>query len=302
MKKILITLFATMLIGSVFADSSLVYDFRASIKRLDMKLKYISREHMIAQSFNTKSDTIKGYVVLPSCTSCEGNVFSTVDEDYVGYAYVLLTGVSKTVNEERIVMKVPVKAHSAIFGSDMLCSDGQPMTSPTKALMSLDLKFPEPGDIEADLNAGKLISKLKGVTGNELYNGFFGPSHVGDLSLLQCTGFGGVKVHTQKTAPVIGMCGAGDPGKEWKCAIVTSITGTLVGYPTQTGACGNSPMWDGCVDNDSGSAKYTITNDAVISGTWQIKFNNTLTKVDEKEAAILKKLGVTAENMYVVSE
>lgn len=302
MKKILIALFATMLTGLTFADNSLVYDFRANIKRLDMKLKFISKENMIAQSFNTKSDVIKGYVVLPACSSCEGDAFSTVDEDYVGYAYVLLTGVKKTVNEKRIVMKVPVKAHSAIFGSNMVCTDGQPLTSPTKALMSLDFIFPEPGDIEADLSAGKLISKLKGVTGNELYNGFFGPSHVGDLSLLQCTGFGNVKVYTKKTAPTIGICGGGDPGKVWKCAIVTHITGTLVGYPTQSGVCGNTPMWDGCVDNDSGNAKYNVTNNAVISGTWQIKFNKTLSKVDEKEAAILKKLGVTAENMYVVSE
>jgi len=294
------------MMGVVFAamaetamSSYLVYDYSASIKRVDLSLKYRSKYPAYTQAFNVKSDTIRGYILVPTCTTCaNGPLLSTFDEDNVGYAYLMLKGVSKTVSEERVVMKVPVKIKSAIFGAEMICAEGQPLSAPSKAHMSLMFKFTEPGELPADLDAAKLNKRLKDLLGNNLFNGFFGPEHYGDVDFIRATGFGTCRVFNKTTAAIIGICG-GVPGTSKGCTVINQVSGTLVGYPTYEGACGNIPMWDGCL-NEFEDAKYNGINDAVISGTWTVKYNKSLSEKEDKEAEILKKLGVKQENVYEI--
>ena len=93
-------------------------------------------------------------------------------------------------------------------------------------------------------------------------------------------------------------------GQEYNCTIVNTISGTLVGYPWYKGACGRTPMWDLCVrTNADGTISYIDSaEDAVISGTWSLKYNNKLSDAADKEAAILNALKVSAAYMYEIDE
>ena len=74
--KMMKNLFTAILIAvvstSVFAAEYYVYDYKASIKRLDYVLttKKVSKVDTVIQKYKVASDTIKGYIVVPACIYC----------------------------------------------------------------------------------------------------------------------------------------------------------------------------------------------------------------------------------------
>jgi hypothetical protein len=301
MKKLITAAFFAVCSIMMAADV-LVYDYKATIKRLDYNLRLISKSGKIAQKFTVKSDTIVGYVVLSKCNSCGGDIDSTGSYgNWNGTAYLQLKGNLKNVPASRKLFKTPVFAAAGIFGPENYTAGGEPMNTNFKAQMALDFVVPADAEIQPDFDPATVIKKL--AAGDELlYNGFFGLLNFGaEPVLVQNTGFGAAKTFKSTTPGSNSICGGYIQGEEFVCNIVNTISGTLVGYPNYLGPCGNLPMWDLCVvQMDDGSVFFNQNNQAVISGSWNLKFNKTMTEAEDVEAAILKKLNLKAENMYVV--
>lgn len=311
MKKLVLTALLAVCSITMAADV-LVYDYKASIKRLDLQVKYVKAKG-VAQQFNVVSDTVAGYVVLPACNSCSadsGITATTATDEFNGYAYLVLKGNKFAKQVGRYVYKAPVYATAAVFGSQAYTTDSDPANPKQnkKAWMALDYAMAEVGEIQPDFDVTPLLKGKVNATNEPQYIGFLGLGHFGnDGVLVQNTGFGTAKVVTTSDPDVFDFCGGYAEGKDYNCTIVNTINGTLVGYPKYIGPCGHLPMWDLCVETlDSGDLYYMMTGDAVISGTWSLKFNNKLTKAaraaDNAEDVILKKIGVDATQMYTVEE
>ena len=354
MKK-LIAAIVIASVGAAFADPTLVYDYKASIKRLDIKLRFDSKAKLVAEKYNVASDTITGFVTLPKCQNCEksgidatadadamnfvlaatnpnaftpalqakdyipanasvnptadSNVypFSARTDDFRGYAYLVLNGnklVGAKYSRYRRVLKTSATANGAVFGAETY-TDGNQKNTPlvkkqlTKAWMALDFVVQDNYDVEFDEN-GEEINHLKqayeDLDGSELvksigkdpehplYLGFYGATNAGNwATVVENTGFGTAKVDPGTSDYTI--CGTDSTAD---CLMINTISGSLVGYPYYIGPCNATPMWDVCDINSSG-----VAHEGVISGTWTLKFNASLSKLGsfkEKEDQILKKL------------
>ena len=334
MKKLIAAIVIASM-GAAFAAEvpTIVYDYKASIKRLDLQLKFVKKASAVTQSFKVVSDTIQGYVTLPLCDNClpadQTGIDSTDGVDFNGSAYLTLKGNKYAKDYKRVVLKTPAYANAAVFGSEAWVSSTQPIDPKknTKAWMALDYNMPAIGArLVEDVNAAwpdfdispvlkNQISIIDPVTGKPdyLYLDFLGIGHVGNLGIaVQNTGFGTAKVVTTKTPGSASLCGGYVSGQEYNCTIVNTISGTLVGYPWYLGACGHIPMWDVCVadvtttDATTGATtttkQYKPVIDSVISGTWNLKYNNKLSDEANKEAAILKALKASASEMYEIGD
>ena len=187
MKK-LIAAIVIASIGAAFANT-VVYDYKASIKRLDLNMKKSTykingvKRTGILQSFSVKSDTIQGYVQLQLCAACDGSaVYSSNGELNEGaYAYLTLKGdkYSKVIQRPEYlfidydptegyiantklansgdylyVLKTPIEARSAIFGASQALKgdDAGYIINPkqnNKAWLTLDFYMPALGSIGA---------------------------------------------------------------------------------------------------------------------------------------------------------
>ena len=305
MKK-LIAAIVIASVGAALAEQSyIVYDYKASIKRLEISAKY-NKKIGVTQKYSVKSDTIQGYVTIPVCENCtkkDEDVDTALDilnlEDYPlapeAYAYLTLKSNSKLLPRDEAYVKAPIKVAVGVFGADQIAESGEIADEKkiNKAWMALD--YPMPLETLAE---GELVAKKDLVADVDL--GFLGLGNQGTQELrfdeqnsinVQNTGFG-----TAKTLPgSSSFCG----GKGSACLTVQTISGTLVGYPLHFGACGHGPMWDLCqnfdedLDIDVRVYEYEETRRAVISGTWTLKYNKTLTDqfASQREAAILNKIG-----------
>ena len=72
MKNLFTAILIAVVSTSVFAAEYYVYDYKASIKRLDYVLttKKVAKVDTVIQKYKVASDTIKGYVVIPACIYC----------------------------------------------------------------------------------------------------------------------------------------------------------------------------------------------------------------------------------------
>jgi len=294
MKKILAALLVASF-GAGLMAQNLVYDYKASIKRLDAQfsVKSANKTKFVASSYKVASDTIKGYVVLPICVSChEDGVESTLSEDFVGTAYLVRSGdkLSKKAGVPYVLV-TPVDAAAAIFGAYVNIKDnaGTPQANikaANKAWMWLDYSLPE------DATAISTKYVLKNVAEDAITLGFLGLTNTGveEGTLVQHTGFGAAKITGWTQAAELGWCVDGE-GAEGSCQYVSSISGTLVGYPTYLGMCLVTPMWDVCYSKPDNT---DMVNDGVISGSWTFKFNSSVTKgynsAQDPDAYIFDKL------------
>ena len=293
MKKILFAVLASTFATALMADY--VYDYKASIKRIDpsYKVRTVNKAKAVTSSYNVVSDTLSGYVVVPACIACdERGVESSIAENFAGTAYIVRKG-DKYVKS---VLKTPAKMASAIFGAyvNNTTSENKPLASikdAKKAWMSLAY---------ASQDSSATISSevvLKRVGATELNYGFLGFDNIGVVAI-DAAGFGTAKIMSKAEVTDLGFCGdTTTPG--WSCQYINTISGTLVGTAEYQGPCNVTPMWDLCY-----SAERQITDsvtDAVVTGTWTLKFNKSLSAVaaNEKEAAILKKLKATANNIVL---
>jgi hypothetical protein len=296
MKKILAALLVASF-GAGLMAQNLVYDYKASIKRLDAQfsVKTANKVKFVASSYKVASDTISGYVVLPICVGCyAGGVESSLDEEFTGMAYLVRKGdkLSKKAGVPYVLV-TPVDANAAIFGAYVNIKDaqGRPQASikaANKAWMWLDYALPN----DATSISTKYV--LKNVAEDQITLGFLGLTNTGveEGTLVQHTGFGSAKITGWSQAAELGWCADGEAASG-SCQYVSSISGTLVGYPTYLGMCGVTPMWDVCYSAVA-PINTDMVNDGVISGSWTFKYNQSVTKgynaATDGEAYIFGKL------------
>ncbi len=328
MKKILAALLVASF-GAGLMAQDYVYDYKASIKRLDpvFAIKTASKAKYVTESYKVVSDTIVGYVIIPKCDNCQGPTASLADtfqykkenKNYYAKGYFIRKGdklskvsTLKVAAGDRAigakvpyVLKVPVDGSAAIFGAYYHL---QPTTDYTlrtsvkaanKAWMALEY------DLPADAVSISSKNVLRNVAEENMTLGFLGLTNdgitkifdedgniIGTKSKVYHTGFG-TAVSTYDPAD-LGWCSDGESSS---CQRITSITGTLVGYPSYKGMCGKTPMWDVCYDETrktpAGAKDVQEVKKSVICGSWTLKYNATMTSNYAKsgEAAITKQLG-----------
>lgn len=309
MKKIL----AALLVGAFGLSAvaqSVVYDYKASFKRVDpqYKIRTIKEDgssyKAVTESYGIASDSITGYIVLPVCEDCDGELESSL-EDFEGVAYLVRKGdkISKKA-ELPFVLKTDVDAAAAIFGKEAYIvgypTDGDPSDVKNLKNAWMTLNFWAPGATDLDpenvIDSGMLIPA---AAGEDVWLGFLGLDNVaGSRPYVWNKGFGTVKTISQAEATTLGFCD-GDTTPGWSCAIIQSISGSTLGEFAYEGLCGNTPMWDLCDPTEDG-----MVNVAPIAGTWTLKYNASLSKVAEasKEAEILKKLKAVSTDVIDATE
>ena len=294
MKKILFAVLASTFATALMADY--VYDYKASIKRINptYKVRTVDKAKAVTESYSVVSDTLSGYVIVPACIACdsEAGVESSIAEDFAGKAYIVRKG-DKYVKS---VLKTPTVMGSAIFGAyvNNTTSDNTPRASIKDAKQAWMYLAYASQDSEAVLSSDVVLKKV-GAT--DLNYGFLGFDNLGIVTIT-ATGFGTAKIMSKAEVTDLGFCDpTTTPG--WSCQYINTISGTLIGFAEYAGPCNVTPMWDLCYSVEK---QITDTVDkAVISGTWTLKFNKSLSAVaaDEKEAAILKKLKATANDIVL---
>lgn len=296
MKKILFAVLASTFATALMAD--LVYDYKASIKRIDpvYKARKVKGTLAITESYNVVSDTISGYVVLPKCTACDGTVDDYLDVE--GTAYLVRKGdkYSKKAGKP-FVLQTDVAAAAAIFGAyviDGASADGKPQVSiadAKKAWMSMVYTTHVDDRNYEKITSDYILPKYGDKDDkNTAYFGFLGLDNYAGANVW-AAGFGTAKILTEREAASLGFC-VSTPGSSKSCQYINTITGTLIGDPAYQGACGATPMWNVCYPDNANE------NQAVISGTWTLKYNKTLSAKTNQKEEILKKLG--AENTDVI--
>lgn len=302
MKKFLAA-FLICAFGISAMASSVVYNYKASFKRIDpvYKVRTIQGEHgkqkAVTESYGVKKDTIDGFVILPICEECEGDLESSV-EDFNGVGYFTRKGdkLSKKANLP-FVLKTEVWAEAAIFGKNAYIvgypENGNPsdIKQLKSAWMGLSFGFPGAGEVDPNtfIDSGLLI---KQAPGEQVWYGFLGlDNYLGGY--VDNAGFGTVKVVSHSEAASLGFCDA-DPGSSYSCQFINNVSGSTIGWAGYEGLCGNTPMWDLCSPDEERMVKY-----APIAGTWSLKYNKALSGVndDAKEDAILKKLKASAADI-----
>lgn len=292
MKKILFAVLASTFATALMADY--VYDYKASIKRINptYKVRTVDKAKAVTESYSVVSDTLSGYVIVPACIACdEEGVSSSIAEDFAGTAYIVRKG-DKYVKS---VLKTPTVMGSAIFGAyvNNTTSNNTPRASIKDAKQAwMSLAYASQ-DSNATLSSDVVLKKV-GTT--DLNYGFLGFDNLGVVTI-SATGFGTAKIMSKAEVTDLGFCGdTTTPG--WSCQYINTISGTLIGFAEYQGPCNVTPMWDLCYSEDQNTDSVT---DAVVTGTWTLKFNKSLSAVaaDEKEAAILKKLKATANDIVL---
>lgn len=298
MKKILFAVLASTFATALMADY--VYDYKASIKRINptYKVRTVDKAKAVTTSYSVVSDTLSGYVVVPACIACdEEGVSSSIAEDFAGTAYIVRKG-DKYVKS---VLKTPTVMTSAIFGAyvNNTQSDKDPnkAEAPLASIKDAKKAWMSLAYASQDSNT-KILSDvvLKKVTPTELNYGFLGFDNFGIVTIA-ATGFGTAKIMSKAEVTDLGFCG--DVTTDgWSCQYINTISGTLIGHAEYEGPCVITPMWDLCYSTDNTAS----VNEAVISGTWTLKFNKSLTAAEDQEAAILNKLKATANDIVSGSD
>lgn len=270
MKKWFLLMCVCAFVGNVVsAGSWLVYDYKASIKRLDYKIantKYSlstpdGTSGLVTsalESYTTASDSLKGFLLLAMCEACGvyngSDVSLPFDEAYL----YLMRGADKTKN----VWKFEAEVSSSLFGVGAY---------PESEILEQNTDGPQPGSptsYKKLTQAGMLVGFELGdcfipETGAQFGNwgtfpyGFLGHgSESGDVA---AAGFGKAQTLTKSS-----FC-----NPTASCFQVTSINGNLVAQVFQKGVCGRPPLWDVCT--------LEAVVESVMSGTWSVKLNNKLT-------------------------
>lgn len=314
MKKILFAVLASTFATALMADY--VYDYKASIKRIDPSYKVRtftenqSKVKGVTESYNVVSDTLSGYIVVPRCIGCDEDGIVTSLNNKNGKAYIVRKGNKyakytaeydenneyvKDVSEK--VLVTPVVMSSGIFGAYVYnaAKDGKPradIKDAKKAWMSLDYASQNNESTKIPFTA-----ILKNVGETPQWYGFLGVDNLGVVNVYS-TGFGTVAQLSQKDKYEFGVCDD-NVIDGYSCQYINTISGSLIGYANYMGACDITPMWDLCYSARKENSMMPI-NEAVITGTWTLKFNKSLTKITdaaEQQAAILSKLKATEDDI-----
>ncbi len=309
MKKFL----AALLVGAFGLSAvaqTVVYDYKATFKRLDpqYKIRTINSQKKVVESYGVKSDNITGFIILPVCVDCENGTmdYSFTDpmgnSDFSGVGYFVRKD-NKLIKNAGIewVTKTNVQANAAVFGKNAYVIDTDKNNFPftdgfynvknlNNAWMALEFEIPgheyyNQNGYEGDLFIKNITTNPSDNTDN-IFVGFLGLDHMGSMSKptnVKNRGFGSVKSLMQGEAYSMGLCGSSTTAG-WNCSIIQSISGSMFADMGWEGTCTVTPMWDLC------NPEVNIVKDALIAGTWSLKYNKNLTEASDKEGEILKKL------------
>ncbi|HQL86547.1 MAG: hypothetical protein GX574_02325 [Lentisphaerae bacterium] len=246
MKKLLATMLVAV-VGIAAIAQTVVYDYKATFKRIDpvYKLRTLDpvtvrvpetppnpvypKGQYVTESYRVKRDTIYGYVVLPLCTSCGGDMASSLDYAATpttanqSFAYLARKGDTLTKKKwpgdlvfAPYVIKVPVEAKSAIFKSTVynvpMTREATPQVKLAKTMdawMTLDFAIPDTPDakdangqpipdpwiagnnLPYSLDPGHVIAKAQSSDPrNLLVYGFLGLDHNGGNFEAGLAGYG----------------------------------------------------------------------------------------------------------------
>lgn len=260
---------ACVFVGSLVSAQYVVYDYKASIKRMDLQLGnykyspdvYDAKDTVTVpwDSYTTAKDTLKGYLVLPVCAGCNEDGTDTS----IGNSALLI--VTRKGDKSKGVMALYPSVSSAVFGKtvggrpadDELAAGPFSMKKLNEAWMSMSYAIPAIDDVYQSTKFGDIPA------------GFLGMGSV-EANVMHA-GFGKVESVTPKSDP--GLCGNVDP--ESSCLTLKSVSGDLVGETAQTYVCELS-IWDMCsftLDTPAGA----IVDSAVLHGSWSVKYNKKAT-------------------------
>lgn len=312
MKKLLALICVGAFAGSMASaqlvgyDSWLVYDYRASIQRLNMNIsaiKYSDCEYDgVANttekltSYSVVADTLTGYLVIPMCSSCGVYMGASSSVGYPEAFLMVKRGGDKTykvwkfdawVAQGLFAPGVGARLESDCDDNNEYEWEGRPtsLKKLTQAWMSIEFEYDnKPGDIIIDPLLTEPVDHcdpLNWVTEcdadriyapfapyGQIEYGFLGyGNRLGDIAM---TGFGKAKMNTSSP-----LCG--DPEN---CFWVTSAAGSLVGWVTQVDPCINPPIWDVCslysLLADNPEDKDSMAN-GTLHGTWSVTLNEKVT-------------------------
>ena len=262
MKKCLAILFVCAFVGSVASAQWLVYDYKASIKRLDNQIKTVKYSaDMYDQKANTEtlmdtyaqvSDSLSGYLLVPICIGC-AEIGSDTSLPF-GDSFIY---VNRKADKTKGWWKMDAVVAAGLQDKDVTWrKEGDALEFGPTSLKKLQHAWGSVvyafEDIAPDAPHGKY--------GNWPY-GFLG--HGSAEGTITSTGFGDAKLLSET---ITGFC---SPTTEESCLVVSNIVGTMVGIVLQKPVCEVPVIWDVC----SLSGMF----DAVISGTWSIKLNQKVT-------------------------
>lgn len=304
------------------ADPSVVYDYKATFKRVDpqYKIRSLDSQKKVVESYAVKSDSITGYIILPVCSDCvtenDFAITSSFEGDQFNGVGYFVRKDNKLIKNADIawVAKVPVEAQAGIFGKNAYVIDTDQNQYPfaqneyytvknlNSAWMALSFDVPDKVDYSTSGFEGDLF--IKNITtdpDNDEDNisvGFLGLDHGTDFerATLYNKGFGTVKTVGQSDAYSMGLCGS-TTTLGWNCSIIQSISGSMGAQYKIEGTCSVTPMWDLC------NPDQNSVHSSVLAGTWSLKYNKTLTEVvpADKEDAILAKLRATIADVMDIT-
>jgi hypothetical protein len=305
MNKFLTALIVGAITASAFAQSTLVYDFKASVKRINpviSTIKYSSdvwdaKKNDVSTklaSYAVVNDTLKGYFAVTACSTCaaEGWEEFNADENAADL-YITRTGDKKKLawSFENVSVNGGVfgKGVGTRFDDDALADGPTSLKNIKSAWMYIGFG--------TDVYGYNTTNKAYGTDVFPFY-GLLGEDYQGVE--IECAGFGKAVGGSTTTVIEGGICAPGSTSTAG-CIRIDSITGTITGMADIEGPC-DTPMWDSCVttivpDEDDEDAEYEAgtLNEVAVCGTWSIKFNKKMTQkvnngLADEDAFILSSL------------
>lgn len=286
---------AMMLTAFTLMANVLVYDYKASIARLDVNLRAFrtSSGSINLDTASTRYDTLTGYLAIYACNKCNDSQMTASSQIYnEGWIYVKRAGDKIAIKKSaKGWYRTPATFAAAMFGPkaayysiDNTTLDARNQAKRAWARLNYAIVYPTGIDEE---------------TGSEVPNGMkyagetYGFLGLGNMdSYFQHAGFGYL---TYDPFITDGACGITNTDYCWK---LYSIYGTLIADCTYTGKCGDY-IFDIC--------SLAPVADAVAYGTWTLKLNNKMSGAVDfvaSDAVIAKKTGASYffSNLYKSEE
>lgn len=306
MKKLFALICVGAFAGSMASAQWLVYDYKASIKNLELKVTtvkysledYDSSDYTVSDeldSYTVVSNSLSGFLVIPMCMSCSPQYGAYTSVAFPnGYAIPENGGsklyLKRSADKTKKIWKFDADVAAGLFNqgvavrpdsdSDM---SGTPtsLTKLTQAWMWVDFEFDAyPNDIEWD-SENEYYIETDGDFQYAQYSPYgllpYGWLGFGsDYGYTAATGFGKAKAVTEEA-----LCQA-----DSFCFAVDSISGSIIGWDWHIGVCSLPSIWDLCYQFEGPiqQGEYNETN-GVITGTWSVKINK---KVSEEFLSTLE--------------
>lgn len=289
MKKSLIALFAVAFCLTTMANV-LVYDYKASFKRIDAKLTKYDAHHRM-ESPKVVSDKFTGYVIVEACKACDGDLEKSFDMEAKDNATILIV---RNGDKEKNVIETKGAFLAGMFGAKAgLVENAKGVKEVLDKFTDAGLQLKFPISVAAGAlgngtaateaivdNAGfgkvtKQVTKTPGTPATKDKPGYWTPSD----------GCSDDWHEAEKGTEAV-------PGETKTCWEVKNISGSMMTSANYTGDCCDY-LFDVC-----DFVTPATIDIAPIPGTFTLKLNNALTynkkafrfaTADEAKAGIAAK-------------